>query len=271
MDILKKIPEPHSKIPESETDYILCLSLDIGEAMMRNGAEVHRVEDTMDRLCRAYGAVHTEIFAIPTAIFAAIRMEDGSYSSQMRTIDHTAYDLFKVERFNGISRKACKERPPLGELDEMIKEAKRKKSYPYALIVLGAAIATGSFAFFFGGNYKDAIVAAVIGAIICIGEKIPMTRVNGFAKIVMQSFVGGALAMTAVWLGIGVNADKIIMGTIMYSIPGLALGVAARDMLYGDFLAGTLKLIHTVLVALMIALGYVLAMLVFGAIGGGVV
>ncbi len=256
-------------IPKVESvDYMLCLALDIGEAMLKNGAEIHRVEDTIARFCRAYGAVHTEIFAIPTVIIAAVRMADGAYSSQLRRVYSSSYNMYKVELFNDISRKACSQHPELSALDEMIKAAKKKASYPYGIIVLGAAISTGAFCIFFGGCLIDGILAAIIGAVICFAEKLPQSHVNSFARTAIQSFAAGVLAYLCILCGIGRDPDMIMMGTIMYSIPGLALGISVRDMFYGDFLAGTLKFIHTCLTALMIALGYVLAMLVFSGVPG---
>ena len=41
---------------QTYADRLLCLSLDIGEAILESGGEVHRVEDTITHLCRAYGA-----------------------------------------------------------------------------------------------------------------------------------------------------------------------------------------------------------------------
>ena len=50
------------------TEYLLCLALDVGEGMLKNGAEVARVEDTIERICHAYGAVHVEVFSIISMI-----------------------------------------------------------------------------------------------------------------------------------------------------------------------------------------------------------
>ncbi len=43
---------------ESYADIVLCTALDIGEHLLKNGAEVSRVEDTIERICFAYGAAH---------------------------------------------------------------------------------------------------------------------------------------------------------------------------------------------------------------------
>ena len=34
--------------------YLLCLALDVGEGILKNGGEVSRVEDTIERICYAY-------------------------------------------------------------------------------------------------------------------------------------------------------------------------------------------------------------------------
>lgn len=255
------------EIPSDVTaDRLLSIAIDIGEAMLRNGAEVHRVEDTMSRLCNAYGSAKTEIFVIPTVIIAALTFRDGTRSSQIRRVPISRYRMYKIEIYNNISRKACEELPSLDELEGMIKEAKSKRGYPLWLITLGSAVATGSFAVFFGGTWRDGIVAAIIGALLALSEPLQIRKVNDFAQIAIQCFLAGVLAYVLVLAGIGQNVDKIMIGTIMYSIPGLAFGVAVRDLFYGDFFSGALKILHSCLVALMVAFGYVLAMLVFSGV-----
>ena len=96
----------------SFAEYLLCLALDVGEGMLKNGGDVNRVEDTIERICRAYGAEHVEVFTIISVINAAIRMPDGSYSSQLRRVKSTSNNLGKLERLNALSREICKEKPP---------------------------------------------------------------------------------------------------------------------------------------------------------------
>ncbi len=249
-----------------EADELLRLALDIGEGMLKSGGEINRVEDTVERICRAYGAEHIEIFVIPSVIIGAIRMKNGEYSSQVRRIDGTENHLYRLELFNAISRKICKEKTSLDNVDKMIHEAKSKKSYPIWVRAIAAAIAAGAFAVFFGGNIVDGIVAAIIGVIIFLIDIIPTGQINRLAKTVIQAFIGGLFACLAVKLGIGNNIGIIMIGTIMLLIPGVSFGTAFRDLMCGDFLAGSLKTVQCILVALMIAAGYLLAMFVMGGI-----
>ena len=75
-----------SQEAETYANYLLCLSLDVGEELLKSGAEVNRVEDTIDRICHAYGALHVEVFAINSLIMASVRLADQSYSSQIRRV-----------------------------------------------------------------------------------------------------------------------------------------------------------------------------------------
>ncbi len=42
--------------------------LDIGEAMLVNGAENFRLEDSLYRMCKSYGFVRYDVFVIPSNI-----------------------------------------------------------------------------------------------------------------------------------------------------------------------------------------------------------
>ena len=251
---------------DTEADRLLCLALDIGDGMLKSGGEINRVEETITRICYAYGAVHTEVFSIPSVIIAAVRMADGSYSSQVRRIHSTANDLYRLEQFNDISRWACRETPDFEDLDERIRQVKKKKGVPSWLRCLASAVAAGAFAVFFGGTWRDGVVAAAIGALVFLVDCIPVKQFNGLAKTLVQSLLAGILAILSVNIGLGSDAGMIMIGTIMLLIPGLSFGTALRDLLCGDILAGTLKTVQCVLAALMIAGGYLLAMFLMGGV-----
>jgi uncharacterized membrane protein YjjP (DUF1212 family) len=249
-------------------EYLLCLALDVGEGLLRSGGEVSRVEDTMERICRAYGAVHVEVFAIINFVTAAIRMPDGSYSYQLRRVRDTGTDLSAMEDLNALSRKICREKPALSEFEEMVKQTKHKKVYPNWVIILAGALVAGFFALFFGSTVIDGVIAAFAGALITVVSIYSPRRINGMAKTVVSAFIASLIAALSVKLGIGDDGGLIIIGTIMLLVPGVAFGTALRDLLLGDLLAGTLKTLQAVLCALMIAFGYMLAALI---VGGGVI
>ena len=259
--------DPISPEAESYANYLLCLSLDIGEEMLKSGAEVHRVEDTVERICYACGAIHVEVFAITTLIIAAVRMKDNSYSSQIRRVYNSSYSLSCLEQFNSISRRICRDTPPLEEVDGMIREAKEHRKYPFWLYLLGGCVTAATFTLFFGGSVRDALVALLLGALVVGIDRIHSSYINQLAKLLITSFVAGIFAYLGVFIGVGEHVDSIMIGTIMLLIPGLAFGNALRDLLWGDIMAGIMKTVQACLSAVLIAFGFMLAALMMEELG----
>ena len=81
---------------------ILILAVRAGEIMMKAGAEIYRVEDTIERICKACGIDHVDVFAMPTGIF--ITMDKGVDADDtytyIRRIKSSETDLNKISRVN---------------------------------------------------------------------------------------------------------------------------------------------------------------------------
>lgn len=258
--------ETDKHITRSFADRLLCLALDVGEGMLKSGAEIHRVEESIRRICISYGAVHVEVFVITSLIVASVRLQNEEYSVQMRRVYNSSNHLLKIEEFNGVSRKICAETPPLDEFEKLMRETKAKTQYPRILHVLGGILAASAFTVVFGGSLWDAAVAAVMGLIVVLGDLVHLKNINPTAKCVLTSFICGMLTCVLVRFGIGHNEHKIMIGTIMLLIPGLAFGNSLRDMLDGDIIAGIFRLIQSCLTAVMIAVGFGLAIFVSGVL-----
>ena len=253
-------------ITRSFSDRLLCLALDVGEGMLKSGAEIHRVEESIRMICISYGAAHVEVFAITSLIVASVRLTDGEYSVQMRRVYNSSNHLLKIEAFNTVSRKICSDTPSLDEFEEMIREAKRKTHYPTTLHILGGILAASAFTVVFGGSLLDALIAAIMGLIVVLSDLVYIKNINPTAKSVLISFVCGTLTCLLVHFGIGHNEHKIMIGTIMLLIPGLAFGNSLRDMLDGDIIAGIFRLVQSCLTAVMIAIGFGLAIFISGVL-----
>ena len=247
-------------------DYLLCLALDVGEGMLKNGGEVGRVEDTIERICRAYGAQHVEVFTIVSMITAAVRMPDGSYSSQLRRVKQTGNDLGMLESLNALSREICRTTPELDLVDERIRAMKKSRQYPVWLSLLASAAGAAAFCLFFGGDLLDALVTFGIGALIYFITNFSSKRISSMARTVISSFtaslIAALLSMAIPTLGV----DYIIIGAIMLLVPGLMFATAMRDLFWCDLLAGTLKILQALLQTVMIGFGYMLSYSILGDI-----
>ncbi len=246
-------------------DNILRIALDIGEGLLTNGADVHRVEIAIEKITRAYGVAHVDVFTIHSLILVAIYMPDGTYSTQSRRIIDTSNNITKLEMYNALSRKISETTPEISVVDEKIREIKKERVYPFYLTAIAYFLAAASFAIFFGGCLLDGMASGCIGIVMSLFEKVHIEHVNKMVKTALVSFVAGTLSCLFVRMGFGDNLDMIIIGTIMLLIPGLSFGSAMRDLLSGDTLTGTIKVVQAVITAVMMALGFALALLLVGS------
>ena len=65
-------------------------------------------------------------------------------------------------------------------------------------------------------------------------------------------------------LGLADNAGMIMIGDIMLIIPGLMLIHSVREMLCGDLMSGLLRLLESLILALAIACGFAIPILILG-------
>ena len=248
---------------------ILDIALDLGAETLRAGGEIHRVEDTVTRVCRAYGAAAVEVFAITSLITAEIRMPDGAFATRNRRVTTTYNHLARLEAVNALSRTVCKQPISAEEVRERLKAIREYRPVPEWLCYVGGMLATGGFAVFFGGTLMDGLAAAAIALLLTLFARLRPIRINGMVKSLISSFAAGALSVLSVSVGFGDNVDKLIIGTLMLEIPGVSFGNALRDLLCGDTLAGTMRLIQALIQTLMIALGYMAALVLFNQQIGG--
>ena len=56
----------------ANTEQFLNFCCEMGRQLIQNGAEIYRVEDSINRLMRAYGYTDTEVFSIPASVILNI-------------------------------------------------------------------------------------------------------------------------------------------------------------------------------------------------------
>lgn len=243
-------------------------AMDIGEQMLICGAEVHRVEDSMQRICSAIGAKRTDVFIITSSMVVTLYTAEGETYTQTRRITSMSTDIEKLHRLNKLSRKICEHKMSAEEIRGDFEAILSGKSYPFWLVCVSYMTIAAAFAIFFGGYLADAAVALVIGGLMSVLVLLcDRAGINNIFTKFISSFMVSTLALAAMKLGIIETIDKAIIGNIMLLIPGVGLTNGLRDLFAGDSIAGILRLIEAILTAGAIAAGYFLfAFLMGGAI-----
>lgn len=243
---------------------ILEASITVGYYLLCNGADIYRVEQSIDYICQAYGLTDIHVFAIPSSIVVTIADGSESLTTSRRITGHRT-NLDCVEQLTGLSRYICENTPGYEEIIERM-DAIRKRPIWGTPWQYGAHMLAGaSFCIFFGGTVPDSLVCALLGAFIMFLTKyMHSLNANGFFINILCSFSAAFIGGKAAPLSKGyLHADSIIIGSIMLLVPGLALANSMRDFISSDTMTGLSRMTEALFVALGVALGVAFAMIFF--------
>lgn len=245
-----------------ELDEILDASIQVGYELLRNGAEIYRVEQSIMYICGAYGVKEIEAFAIPSSI--VVTVSDGHQSlTKSKRVQMGKRDLDKISRLTDLSRCICREHLTYQESMQRLLEIKNGPVYSTAIQYFAYMVVGLSFTMFFGGKWQDGLIGAGVGAqIYFLLRLLDKIRVNGFFVNIICGFVASVTARLLENTFSIFNSDVITIGTIMLLVPGLAIANSMRDFISSDTMAGMSRLIEALFVATGIAIGVAFAMMV---------
>ena len=237
------------------TDKILNFSCDIGKQLMQNGAEIYRVEESLEHILYAYGYEEVEVFAIPSCIIINIQENEKNFTKSVR-IKNSVNNLHKLNELNNLCRRICVQKPIIEDAYAYLNEIISEKIYPKMIGYLAYGFVAAFFTLFWGGNIKDAIVSFVCGlAVKATVSKMRSVRANVFFTNLLASILLAIIPLLLVYFQWTINLDTIIIGSIMLLVPGIAITNVVRDVLAGDFLTALTKLAEVLIVGMAIAIG----------------
>ncbi|MCX7708463.1 MAG: threonine/serine exporter family protein [Clostridia bacterium] len=233
-----------------------------GEILLKSGAEIYRVEDTIIRIFGAYG-VQCESFVLLSGIFLSAEGEDGQVVTLVKRIKGHTIDLSRIELVNSFSRNL--QENPL-EYDDAKKalhtiENRHRYSFPTRLAVAGANAFV--YTLIFKGNAYEGLVALLISLLIyAIKEKISEIGFFQFFEFFVSGLIAGALSFSASMLFPSLNLYKVIIGAIMILVPGVAITNGIKDALYGDTVSSLYRISEALFISVAVGSGVALALTV---------
>lgn len=234
---------------------LLSFAISLGEVMLQNGAETHRVEDTVERILSMGRDTMPETFVTPTGIFASIHSPlYGGTITKFKRISERSINLEKVTRANSLSRHFVEGKLTLLEGFEELEKISQITPYSRLLVLFCHGLVCFVFALLFNGCITDAFVAFVVG--ILLGFTLNILAKHKTSPF-LASLLGGAsltlYTMIFYKFGMVVSYESVITGSIMPLVPGVAITNAVRDILNGDFLSGASRVTEAIITAVAIA------------------
>ena len=240
--------------------------------LLENGAEISRVEETFDRICRHYGVNSGSAFVLSNGIFATTGDEHENFFAKVQHIPVSATHLNRVAAVNQLSREMEDGLYTIEALHTALLDINSMSEKKALTRILASGLGSGVFCCLFGGDLMDSVSAFMAGSLLYIY----LLYIGGphLSKIVCN--IGGGALVTLVCglsylTGFGHHLNFMIIGSIMPMVPGVSFTNGIRDIANSDYIAGSVRLLDAMLVFFGIAIGLGLALSVLSIFSGGLV
>ena len=248
---------------------VLEVASEAGHILLENGAEISRVEDTMERISSHYG-VHTgHFFVLSNGIFTT---SSSNKYANVEFIPIRGIQLSKVVEVNRLSYRIAADKVSLTQARAELDAIRDEPMKPAWEQIVGSAFGAAGFCAVFGGGFMDCAAAFVVGTLLYLFLLFVSSRY--LSKIVggiCNSLVATLLCLASYRLGFGSSLSNIIIGAIMPLIPGVPFVNGVRDLADSDYIAGTTRLTDAMLGFFCIALGVGTSFVLDGSIFQGMI
>ena len=250
---------------------VVDLALEAGRILLKNGAEIFRVDETIVRICNRFHVQYVDTFILSHAIFVSAENGMEEAYTKVKQVPLSSSHLGIVAEVNELSREIEEGLVSIEEASERLRRIDGMPGKKGYFQVLAAGIVSGCFGYLLGASELESVIAFVIGCLLHVwvltAKKYQMSKmiVNIAGGVIIT-----ALALLAYHLPVPghVKPDGMIIGSIMPLVPGLAFVNAIRDIADSDFLSGTVRMIDALLVFVYIAVGVGITLSIYNNMGG---
>ena len=239
-----------------------------GCILLKNGAEIFRVQETMTRILAAYGVADHNVYVISNGIFATEGEGTEHALSLVRHVPLGGVNLSRIDAVNGISREICDGRLTLDDAEAALCRAETLVPERPMTHVFACALGSASFCYLFGGALLDSVAAFPIGFLLQLYLFAAQKRHSGFMPYIWGSILVTLLSELLAAVFPTLSASWVVIGGIVPMVPGVTFTTSIREFFNGDYLSGVIHCISAILTAVCIALGVCGGTLVINALGG---
>lgn len=263
------------KTESSRKDYeVLEAAMAAGHILLENGAEIARVEETMERICRHFGVESENFFVLSNGIFTTGSQNPDSPQGQYAKVQHIPVkgaQLNKVVAVNQLSREIEEGCYSIAQTKERLEQIRHMPGKSFHIQILASGVGSGCFCYLLGGSLADSAAAFAAGLLLYIFVLLAGT--THMSKIT-KNICGGALVtlicILSDHLGLGENLSHMIIGSIIPLVPGVPFTNGIRDIADGDYISGAVRLLDAILVFLCVAIGVGMMFMIYHRVFGGI-
>ncbi|MCR4743603.1 MAG: threonine/serine exporter family protein [Lachnospiraceae bacterium] len=234
--------------------------IEAGKILMQSGAEIYRIEETMEHMAAALHINDFKAYVVNRGIIASGRNRLDIHEAKVCSVPETSVHLSKIEAVNSLSRE-IEQQDDLSSTDicRRLQEINDMPDPNLWALLLAYFIGAGCFSYAIGSCLKDSLSSALAGLVMGL----LLQWVGKYVKtpVLLTILESAAVTVTANLLclaGLGENRGLIILGSLMLIIPGAVFTSSIREFSQSNHSTGMTLLMSALLTCLSIAVGVAL-------------
>lgn len=247
-------------------DYIVDFAAHVGQEMLACGANLERVNITIEMICRHYNVQDLGIHSLSTMITVSGSDTDGNTRSNTVRVLSSSLNMERLKELHKLGRTVVRENPEPSELPGMLEAALSGIKTHNVWVMLGAfEIAMIALARLFGGGYQELLCVALNTAgLFFLSRAFSRIHLNKIITNFVSMFIAGCFAGAMAALGIIQNFWVVVLTNAFFLIPGIQMVNSVRNLMCGNEMNGIIDLFKTILETVTICAGLASAYFIFG-------
>ena len=209
-----------------------------GCILLKNGAEIFRVQETMIRILCAYGVSDHNVYVISNGIFATEGEGTDHALSLVRHVPLGGVNLSRIDAVNAVSREICAGKWSMDEAEAALTRVETLTPERPITHIFACALGAASFCYLFGGALLDSVAAFPIGLLLQIYLFAARKRHSAFMPYIWGSVLVTLLSGLLAACFPALNASWVVIGGIVPMVPGVTFTTSIRGAMLLGFMGG---------------------------------
>ncbi|HBW56756.1 MAG TPA: hypothetical protein DEF27_02710 [Oscillatoriales bacterium UBA8482] len=246
-------------LPEIDQKFHLVLLT--ARLLLQNSAATERVHRVTDQLADSLG-IEARLLVSYEAITLTTKIHNQFYSRISMPIPVMKINMMVITQVMRLVDDIQQGHKTLEQVTDELELINYHSShdYPQWFLVLMLAIAGGSLAKIFQGDWPAFLIVSVATALgLILRQELAKRKFNGFMTTFFAAFLGGCIGGVGIKLGLTITPEPCLLVPSMMLVPGVHLINAILDMVYNQQITGIARLNFSLMMLISILFGLLLS------------
>ena len=245
-------------------EYILDFCKELGKQMIASGANIERVNLSIERICHAYGLHDVTCANLSSRISISAKDENKRYAHRQTNVPPQNINLERLKKLNNLAFDVCKDKPQEETLSDLLQGVK-SNDFPWWVMMIGFLVAMMGLARIFCAGWSEILVVE-LNTLLLFGLSRALTKVH-INKIItnfFSMFLCSLIAMGFYAAHFISSFYIVVITNAFFLIPGIPMINCARNILCGNEMNGAIDLLKVLLEVCSIVAGVAAAYAILG-------